>query len=259
MLELASKRSSTPHCFVVTGRVVTGGRVALLAVLVLSLALAGSFASSAHAGRESERELTQDERDSLAAGDLVRRPMTQRRGDLQLMGGTSYQVIEAPPRVVWSALLDTQRYPRMMPQVREARVVRTQDSERTVFMRQGAGPIDTSYYLKINVYQERGDITFAIDERRPHDLRAAWGFYTVRPYGKGEKTLLAYGVMADIGGGVFGSMVRSSVHEWMLKVPWTVKRFVEGSGRHIYKAQWQKPAAGTAKNASAPHVASSQP
>lgn len=215
----------------------------LVGVLLLALLLAGSFAGSALAGREGERDLSQDERDSLAAGDLVRRPMMQRRGDLQLMGGTSYQVIDAPPRVVWSALLDTRRYPRMMPQVLEARVVRAEDRERTVFMRQGAGPIDASYYLKISLYQERGDITFTIDERRPHDLRAAWGFYTIRPYGQGDKTLLAYGVMADIGGGMLGSFVRGTVHEWMLKVPWTVKRFIEGSGRHIYKALWHKPVA----------------
>ena len=215
----------------------------LAGVLLLALVLAGSHVGSALAGREGERDLSQEERASLAAGDLVRRPMTQRRGDLQLMGGTSYQVIDAPPRVVWGALLDTQRYPRMMPQVLEARVVRAEDRERTVFMRQGAGPIDATYYLKINLYQERGDITLTIDERRPHDLRAAWGFYTVRPYGQGDKTLLAYGVMADIGGGMLGSIVRGTVHEWMLKVPWTVKRFIEGSGRHIYKALWHKPVA----------------
>ncbi len=243
MLGLDSKRSPATHR---RGKrffsaAVRARPIASLLALpcVLALVLAGSLASSALAKREGERDLTQDERDSLAAGDLVRRPMTQRRGDLHLMGGTSYQVIDAPPRVVWSALLDTQRYPRMMPQVLEARVVRAEDGERTVFMRQGAGPIDASYYLTINVYQERGDITFSIDERRPHDLRAAWGFYTVRPY-EGDKTLLAYGVMADIGGGMLGSMVRGTVHEWMLKVPWTVKRFVEGSGRHIYKSQWQK-------------------
>jgi hypothetical protein len=79
----------------------------------------------------------------------------------------------------------------------------------------------------------------APSRRRPHDLRAAWGFYNVRPYADGKKTLLAYGVMADIGMGPVGALIGDDVHEWLLKVPWTVKRFVEGSGRHIYKEAWQ--------------------
>jgi hypothetical protein len=174
--------------------------------------------------------------------------MVERRGSLELRGGTSYQVIDAPLRVVWRALLDTPYYHRMMPRVLEARVVtervvtgKSKDDarERTVFMRQGVGPFEKAYYLDVHIHEERGDITFSVDERRPHDLRAAWGFYTVRPYADGSKTLLAYGVMADIGAGPVGMLAGDDVHEWLLKVPWTVKRFVEGSGRYIYKETWR--------------------
>jgi hypothetical protein len=64
-------------------------------------------------------------------------------------------------------------------------------------------------------------------------VRAAWGFYNLRPHGEG--TLLAFGIMADIGDGLLTALVRPQVHEWMMKVPWMVKRFVEGSGRKLYK------------------------
>jgi hypothetical protein len=194
------------------------------------------LASAAYAG--TGRELSSKERASLAAGALVSRPQAERRGSLDLIGGTSYQVINAPTRVVWSALLDTQYYPRMMPQVVEARLVEAQSTERTVFIRQAAGPIERAYYLSVRLNEAQGDISFRVDERRPHDLRAAWGFYNVRPYADG-KSLLAYGVMADLDVGVLGSWLRGDVHEWLLKVPWTVKRFVEGSGRHIYKHTWR--------------------
>ena len=60
----------------------------------------------------------------------------------------------------------------------------------------------------------------------------------MRPYADGKKTLLAYGVMADLDVGGIGAFLRDHMHEWLLKVPWTVKRFVEGSGRYIYKAVW---------------------
>ena len=204
---------------------------------IAAVALLASAAHYAHAG--TGRDLSTQERASLAAGALVSRPQAERRGSLDLIGGTSYQVINAPLRVVWSALLDTQYYPRMMPQVAEAKLVEAQNTERTVFIRQGAGLLERAYYLSVRLNEAQGDISFRVDERRPHDLRAAWGFYNVRPYADGNKTLLAYGVMADLNVGVLGSWLRDDVHEWLLKVPWTVKRFVEGSGRHIYKHTWR--------------------
>jgi hypothetical protein len=192
----------------------------------------------AYAGNGGSRELSQEERASLDKGALVQRPRVERRGSLDLMGGTSYQVIDAPLKVVWNALLDTDHYHRMMPRVLEAKVVKDDSGERTVFMRQGAGPFQRTYYLNVRVYPERGDITFSVDEKRPHNVRAAWGFYTVRPYADGAKTLLAYGVMADLDVGGIGAFLRDDMHDWLLKVPWTVKRFVEGSGRWIYKKVW---------------------
>lgn len=191
------------------------------------------WTSGAHAGQAPIAEFTAEERQALEAGELVQRPVEKRRGDLRLMGGTSYQLIAAPAHVVWQALLDTPHYHRMMPRVLEAKLVEAKSAQRTVYMRQGAeGIAEHAYYLKVDVDAQQGDIAFKMDEQRPHDLRAAWGFYQVRAYG--EKTLLVYGVMADIGSGWLAGLARGSVHEWMLRTPWMVKRFVEGSGRHIY-------------------------
>jgi ribosome-associated toxin RatA of RatAB toxin-antitoxin module len=212
------------------------GQQVLSAIAAIALLAAAARTVTAGTGRD----LSKQERASLEAGALVSRPQAERRGSLDLIGGTSYQVINAPLRVVWSALLDTQYYPRMMPQVTEARLVEaTKPNERTVFIRQGAGPIERTYYLSVRLNEAQGDISFRVDERRPHTLRAAWGFYNVRQYADTNKTLLAYGVMADLDVGVLGSWLRGDVHEWLLKVPWTVKRFVEGSGRHIYKHTWR--------------------
>ena len=198
-------------------------------MLITTAALAGT----------GGRDLSSEERASLASGALVSRPLSERRGSLNLIGGTSYQVIDAPLRVVWDALLDTQYYHRMMPRVLEARLVQRNADQRTVFMRQGAGPFVRAYYLNVHVREAQGDISFSVDDQRPHDVRAAWGFYNVRPYGDGKRTLLAYGVMADLNVGALGALVRGDVHEWLLKVPLTVKRFVEGSGRYIYKQAWR--------------------
>ena len=201
--------------------------------LLVFAALVGLSARAANASLGAG--LTHDESRRLEAGQLVVRPAERDKGSLHLLGGTSYQVIDADPVVVWKALLDTSRYHRMMPRVIEARLVSDAERERTVFMRQGAeGFIERRYYLKVKVDRERRDMTFMVDDRRPHDLDAAWGFYSVRPH-SGGRTLLTYGVMADLGEGLLRTVVTGTVHDWMMRVPWMVKRFVEGSGKWIYK------------------------
>jgi hypothetical protein len=212
------------------------GRKFGLALLcaVLSLGTALMQVPSAQAGVESGT-FTKEEWRKLDAGETVIRSATRIQGGLRLMGGSSWQVIDAAPSSVWRALLDTSRYHKMMPEVLEARLVHKDAAQRTVFMRQGAsGVLEARYYLKVHVYEDRQDITFSVDDHLPHQLlKAAWGFYTVRPY-KGGKTLLAYGVMADIGEGLLAGVMRTDVHEWMLRTPWMVKRFLEGSGRRLY-------------------------
>jgi ribosome-associated toxin RatA of RatAB toxin-antitoxin module len=180
-------------------------------------------------------QLTREELGRLQAGELVQRPSVKMRAGVKLMGGSSWQLINASPEIVWRALLDTPHYPRMMPQVIEARLVATRDDQRTVFMRQGsAGLLEAKYHLKVKVDAVRRGLTFSVDERLPHEVvEGVWGFYNVQPYGE-RQTLLAYGVMADIRGGVLGGVLRGSMHEWMLRTPWMIKRFVEGSGRWIY-------------------------
>jgi ribosome-associated toxin RatA of RatAB toxin-antitoxin module len=200
-----------------------------LALVLVLAAIASGASASLVSG------LTRDESRRLEAGQLVVRPAEREKGSLRLLGGTSYQVIDVGPELVWAALLDTTRYPRMMPRVIEARVVDETEHERTVFMRQGAeGFVEKRYYLKVRLDRTRRDMTFVVDHRRPHDLDAAWGFYSVRPHA-GGRTLLTYGVMADVGDGLLASLLGGSLQEWMLKAPWMVKRFVEKSGRHVYR------------------------
>lgn len=180
------------------------------------------------------RPLTSAERTRLSLGQLVTRPTIERRGSLRLVGGSSWQVVHAKPSVVWQAVLDTPRFHRMLPRVRHAKLVAKTAQQRTVFIRHDGGVVDVDYYLTVKTYPERWDITFALDESRPHEVRAAWGFYSIRPYGK-DKTLVAFGAMVDVGDGLIASLARSTVQEWTLKVPAMVKSFVEGPGRRLYR------------------------
>lgn len=201
---------------------------------IVAVALAVACATALATARAGSGErFTSHELSLLTRGELVSRPVEQRRGELRLMGGTSWQVIDAPPEVLWQALLDTDHYDRMLPQLIEARVLEEDDGARRLMLRHGASFVQTSYHLVMRADHARRDLSFRLDESRENGIRAAWGFYTVKPY-EGGRSLLVYAVMADIGDGLATAVVRPTVHEWMLKVPTMIKRFVEGSGRLLY-------------------------
>lgn len=210
-------------------------RCTRIAGVVLAAALSFAFSGAVAGAQDGTRAFTRTERARLAAGDLVVRPVTKRRGSLLLVGGSSWQVVDAPPDAVWRALGDVPRFRHMLPRVAEARVVSARGHQKTVMIRHEYGVTDARYYLRTRYYPDRRDITFTLDANRRNSLRAAWGFFTVRPYGRdGRKTLLAYGCMADVGDGVIGGFLRPTVHDWMMRVPWTMRRYIEGGGRVRY-------------------------
>ena len=206
--------------------------------LLLSLSLCCLVSISlGDAGPTKEpKGFSAQEEAELRAGKLVMRPKTEQRGSLKLMGGTSWQLIDAPPDAVYRALLDTSRYYRMMPAVTGSTLVGEQPGYRKVRLEHKRGPINIYYNLGTRVYPERKDITFLLEEAPSGLPRAAWGFFSVRPYGA-KQTLLAYGVMADPGDGLLLTIVRSTVHHWVLAVPRQVKWYVESrEGRARYAA-----------------------
>lgn len=206
-------------------------RLPRASVLFLCTTLVATATTDAVA--EDREGLTERERQRLAAGELITRPLHMRRGDLDLIGGSSWQVIDAPPLVVWRALQDTERYSKMLPGVKRANLVAQQGSERCVYLRQGAWPFLRSYYAILRSDPTTRTLHFELDRERPHELNAGWGFARVQSY-EASKTLMTFGVLADVGHGLLAAVGRSVVQTWMLKVPATVKRFLEHGGRDLY-------------------------
>lgn len=124
----------------------------------------------------------------------------------------------------------------MLPAAQETEVVAHAPGERVVRVSHAVGFMSASYHLRMEYDHEGFDIAFNLDEGRPNDLRAAWGFISIAPYeGDPERTLVSYGVMADIGGGMLSGLVRGEIHEWMLRVPTTIRSYLQGSARHRYE------------------------
>lgn len=191
-----------------------------------------ALAVSLSAGVSAEAQSTTFsavERRHLANGELVVRRETRRRGNLRLIGGTSWQVVNAAPDRVWRAVLDTRGYRRFIPQVAEARVVRRRTGSQLVYIRHHSGPVDVGYHLSIQYQNAQQMARFRVDRSRPHDIRDGWGFFIVTPYGR-NRSLVTFGVLADVGSGVVTGLLRPRVHEWMLRIPEQLKRHVENGG-----------------------------
>jgi hypothetical protein len=81
--------------------------------------------------------------------------------------------------------------------------------------------------LQTTLEPDRGALVFRVDHSKAHDIRAGWGFIRVRPYQE-DRTLVSFGALVDIGDGMFVSIVRPAVRRDLLRIPYFLKRHLEG-------------------------------
>jgi hypothetical protein len=206
------------------------------AALLLTAALTLSSTTLVFTARAQEQSFDADDLRRLEAGELIERPVQRTRGSLRLIGGTSFQVVERSVSETWRALNDAASYRYMMPGADEARVVAHRPGTRVVRVRHSAGLVSAAYHLRLRYDQERRDIAFRLDESRPNDLRAVWGFISVAPWQDDpNRSIVSYGIMADVGGGVLGGILRGQIHTWMLRVPSIVREYLVGEARDRYE------------------------
>jgi hypothetical protein len=204
--------------------------------LFLAVAAAWSFVGSspsASAQATLDDQLSSSDQARLARGELLTRRTAERRGPFNLIGGTSWQVITAAPDLVWRALHDLDQFDEMLPGASEARETFRRGADRGVWVRHGRGALEASYHLRLNYIEASHVVMFQLDDRHPSALRAGWGFIKVQPYTRG-RTLVSFGILADVGEGLIAGAMRPKVHGWMLRVPRTMKQYLEGEGRERY-------------------------
>lgn len=205
-------------------------RALLIALLLVVGTAAGGMASAGSAGRADASEaLSAQERSALVAGRLIVRPRTERRGDLRLLGGTSFQVVNLPPDRVFRALQDPNHLWRMLPSARESRIARGGPNP-VLYVRHALGPVSASYYLRARYQPQSTTVTFQLAPGMPNDVRAGWGYLKVRPFQAG-RSLLSFGAMIDLGDGLLADAAKPRIHQWLLRIPSTMKRYLERRAR----------------------------
>jgi hypothetical protein len=182
--------------------------------------------SSASALTSDSRTFSAEEEQSLRAGQLVVRPTEVIRGGARLMGGLAWQVVRASPVRVWRAMTDVRAYPRFLPAVEEVRFIEASGGDQRLFIRHRLGFVGASYFVLATNDATSYRVKFKLDRSRPSSIRDAFGEMRVSPYSDG-RSVVSLAILADVGEGLIAGLVRKNVHEWMLRVPQQLKKFVE--------------------------------
>jgi ribosome-associated toxin RatA of RatAB toxin-antitoxin module len=204
----------------------------LATALALLCAVTVTFAAPSRSLSSNEK-LTDEDKRLLLAGELVVKQKNEQRGSLKLIGGQSWQIVNVPVDVAWQALMDLARYKHFIPLATESNVKHQAGNEADLAMRQQWGPIDVRYVFQTTLDPDHRSVVFRVDHSQDHDIRAGWGFLRVRPF-KGNRTLVSFGALVDIGDGVFVSIIRPAVRRDLLRIPLYFKRHLEGEGRILY-------------------------
>ena len=204
----------------------------LATALALVCAVAVTFGAPSRSFSSND-QLTDEDKKLLVAGELVTKQKNEQRGSLKLIGGQSWQIVNVPVDVAWQALTDLPQYKQFIPLATESDVKHQAGNEADLAMRQQWGPIDIRYVFQTTLEPDHRSVVFRVDHSQDHDIRAGWGFMRVRRF-KGDRTLVSFGALVDIGDGIFVSIIRPAVRRDLLRIPYYFKRHIEGEGRALY-------------------------
>lgn len=194
--------------------------------LLFALSLApGLRAEPSGRAAVSERPFTPREREALAGGGMVARPLRFSAAGGHYVGGVSYQVVDARPELVLAALSDVSHWPEALPRTKSARLLEPSGGLSRVELVQGSSLVDAAY----TVVLERASvdtIRFWLDPSRPHDIRDVWGFFRVTPL-PGGRSLISVGAALDLGDGLARMLFEDKIARLMLRAPRQIRAFVE--------------------------------
>jgi hypothetical protein len=192
--------------------------------LVVALVL-GTHASRAHAERPRVHDastLAPHEKAALMAGDSVTRPMKFSRRGGKYVGGVAYQVVDASPAEVLSALGTAEQLPHMLPRTKSARLVGVGQRHAKVELVSGTELVDAKYTVVFA--RKHNELRFWLDKKRPHGIEDVWGYVRVRPFGTGS--LITVAVALDVGPGVVRMLFEDRIQYAILSTPRKIRDYL---------------------------------
>jgi hypothetical protein len=181
-------------------------------------------------------ELSDGERNALAAGKTVKKPLPG-SGRNGFFGGSGYALVDAPVDEVWAAVGDWGSYHKMFPKTVEVREVARRGETSLVYMEQGHQLLSVAYHVEVSRDPAKKMLSFSLVTDRPHDIEDTRGYWRLFPQGEG-KTLVAYVVAVRVPMGVVNVLGASMCRRFaaaLLNVPGSLKEWMEGPNGNRYR------------------------
>lgn len=169
----------------------------------------------------SAGELTEDEKQRLIAGEVVRRPIDAERDEGTYIGGVSYAVIDAPAPYVIDMLRDPATYLDVLPLTLEAKQVGKRGDDMLVFFKHGGRLGTASYTMRVR-FASPTLIRFWMDPDSPHEIEDIWGYARAEPL-SAERCLGTYAVLADVGT-ITRLLFGEKIRDYALDTPGNLRR-----------------------------------
>jgi hypothetical protein len=180
-------------------------------------ALAAVWVASASARADG---LSAAEANQLTSGGTVARTQALQRSDQRYVGGVTYTILDARAGELAALLDDVDGWRRFLPKTRNARHVGATHGDALVEVTHGSALLQVIYTMR--VHRDGDVVRFWMEPSRPHDIKDVWGFFRAEPYG-GGRTLVTYGILIDMGGGLLRDLFEDRVRELALTVPQRVR------------------------------------
>jgi hypothetical protein len=206
----------------------------LLRALVLSAAFVGTCGLFGRDAVAAEAPLSADERARLLAGDDVVRLETFDIDHERYVGGLVYVVIAAmTPNELVALLSDAAAMQQILPRTQYVKPAGVRGADTLLELHQGNALLHASYTLRVRSEPERNRVRFWLDRSRPHAIDDAWGFFRYEPFEgpAGPALLVTYGVLVDLGSGVFRSLYEERLRAMALTVPLRLREYVMRTAR----------------------------
>lgn len=193
------------------------------------------------AGTASAVDFSEKEKDKLAAGKTVKKPMAK-AGKNGIYGGSAYTLIDAPADLVWAAIEDWDSYKKIYPKTVSVKEVSRKGNKSLVRMEQGHQLISVAYHVEVVKDADKKMISFKLVKNKPHDIVETKGYWRLFPQDDG-RTLVAYVVAVQVPNGLvnlLGESMSNKLARALLGVPNDLKKWVEGPNGNRYRVMTAK-------------------
>jgi len=156
----------------------------------LTIGLIAAISFLLAAGPVMAVDFTERELSKLKEGKAVKKPLAT-AGANGIYGGSGFALIDAPPEVVWDAILDWGSYHQVYPATVEVKEVSRKGNRSLVKMELGHEMISVSYFVEVEFDKARWQLNYRLVTDKPHDIEKAHGYWRLFPQSDG-RTLVAY-------------------------------------------------------------------